>query len=225
MSENQTTERIKCFNCGALISEMSRICPECGVNQNKGEALRLVDKMNSLLTEINDLPGWSDEGQAKQAELGSLILKTKLLYGDNEHIEALINELEERRKQTIKKKRILDVVRKAGPILLVFFLFFLGIYFCYLAFTLNPKPQEEESEDPIEEVEEQTAENETDREVTAKVASTAKKKSKENLNRSTDDLSETEEISNDLEAPEGGVKTDEEEEIERLLMEREDKGK
>lgn len=211
MSESQTIGRVKCSHCGELINEMSRVCPECGAVQERADALRLVDKMNSLLSEINDLPGWSDKGQAKQAELGSLILKTRLLYGDNKQIATLINELEERRKQTIKKKRILDVVRKAGPILLVFFLFFLGIYFCYLAFTLNPKPQEEKSEDPIEEVEEQTAENETDREVTAEVASTAKKKSKENLNRSTDDLSETEEISNDLEAPEEGVKTEEEE--------------
>lgn len=225
MSENQTIGRIKCIECGAPISEMSRICPKCGANQDIEGALRLVDKMNSLLSEINDLPGWSDEGQAKQAELGSLILKTKLLYGANEHIKELINELEERRKKSIQKKRILDVSRKAGPFLLVFFLFFLGFYFCYLAFTLNPKPQEEESEDPIEEVEEQTAENETDREVTAKVASTAKKKSKENLNRSTDDPSETEVTSNDLKASEGGGKTDEEEEIEGLLMEREDKGK
>lgn len=211
MSESQTIGRVKCSHCGELINEMSRVCPECGAVQERADALRLVDKMNSLLSEINDLPGWSDKGQAKQAELGSLILKTRLLYGDNKQIATLINELEERRKQTIKKKRILDVVRKAGPILLVFFLFFLGIYFCYLAFTLNPKPQEEKSEDPIEEIEEQTAENETDREVTAEVASTAKKKSKENFNRSTDDLSETEEISNDLEAPEEGVKTEEEE--------------
>ena len=136
MSESQTIGRIKCSNCGELINEMSRVCPECGAVQERADALRLVDKMNSLLSEINDLSGWSDKGQAKQAELGSLILKAKMLYGADKQIATVINEIEERRKKTIQKKRILDVVRKVGPFLLVITMFSLGFYLCYLAFTL-----------------------------------------------------------------------------------------
>lgn len=120
---------------------MSAVCDACkAVLQQASiynqDALRLVDKMNSLLSEINDLPGWSDKGQAKQAELGSLILKAKMLYGANPQIATVINELEERRKKTIRKKRVLDVVRTVGPFLLVISMFSLGFYLCYLAFTL-----------------------------------------------------------------------------------------
>ena len=92
--------------------------------------------MNSLLSEINDLPGWSNKGQAKQTELGSLILKAKMLYGEDEQIATLINELEERRKKSIRKKRVLDIFRMVGPFLLVITMFSLGFYLCYLAFTL-----------------------------------------------------------------------------------------
>lgn len=122
---------------------MSAVCPnpKCGAILQQAsaynqDALRLLDKMNSLLSEINDLPGWSDKGQAKQAELGSLILKAKMLYGKDKQIGPLINELEQRRKKSIKKKRVLDVVRTVGPFLLVISMFALGFYLCYLAFTL-----------------------------------------------------------------------------------------
>lgn len=141
MGTSQTLRKPICPICGTLVNTMSRVCPKCNTvlpqatlyNQ---DALRLVDKMNSLLSEINDLPGWSDKGQAKQAELGSLILKAKMLYGKNPQITDVINELEERRKKSIKKKKVLDVVRMVGPFLLVISMFALGFYLCYLAFTL-----------------------------------------------------------------------------------------
>ncbi|WP_304291472.1 hypothetical protein [Porphyromonas uenonis] len=143
MGTNQTVRRDRCPFCGMPVNTMSAVCPnpKCGAILQQAsaynqDALRLLDKMNSLLSEINDLPGWSDKGQAKQAELGSLILKAKMLYGKNEQIATLINELEERRKKSIKKKRVLDVVRMVGPFLLVISMFALGFYLCYLAFTL-----------------------------------------------------------------------------------------
>ncbi|WP_304287016.1 hypothetical protein [Porphyromonas uenonis] len=141
MGTNQSVRKPTCPICGKPVLTMSAVCDTCKVVLQQAsaynqDALRLVDKMNSLLSEINDLPGWSDKGQAKQAELGSLILKAKMLYGKNEQIATLINELEERRKKSIRKKRVLDVVRTVGPFLLVITMFALGFYLCYLAFTL-----------------------------------------------------------------------------------------
>ncbi len=141
MGTNQSVRKPRCPVCGTLVNKMSAVCPRCNTILQQAtaynqDALRLVDKMNSLLSEINDLPGWSDKGQAKQAELGSLILKAKMLYGDDEQIATLINELEERRKKSIRKKRTLDVSRTVGPFLLVITMFSLGSYLCYLAFTL-----------------------------------------------------------------------------------------
>ena len=145
MGTSQTVRKPTCPICGKLVLTMSAVCDACkAVLQQASvynqDALRLVDKMNSLLSEINDLPGWSDKGQAKQAKLGSLILKARMLYEDededNDKITTLINEIEERRKKTIRKKRVLDVVRTVGPFLLVISMFALGFYLCYLAFTL-----------------------------------------------------------------------------------------
>ena len=141
MGTSQTIRKIKCPVCGFLVNTMSAVCPKCKTILQQAsiynqDALRLVDKMNSLLSEINDLPGWSNKGQAKQTELGSLILKAKMLYGEDEQIATLINELEERRKKSIRKKRVLDIFRMVGPFLLVITMFSLGFYLCYLAFTL-----------------------------------------------------------------------------------------
>lgn len=141
MGTSQTVRRVECPKCGYLVNTMSAVCPKCKTILQQAsvynqDALRLVDKMNSLLSEINDLPSWSDKGQAKQTELGSLILKAKMLYGADKQIATVINELEERRKKSIRKKRVLDVVRTVGPFLLVISMFSLGFYLCYLAFTL-----------------------------------------------------------------------------------------
>lgn len=97
----------RCPHCSADIPPMTKICPECGKaitgNESEGdkELLKLVDDLELSLKSLKICT--ADNYRSRLADVETLILKAKRLYGENKKVQGILLEIEDQKSKVVNE--------------------------------------------------------------------------------------------------------------------------
>lgn len=154
----------KCPSCGEIINVLEGVCPSCGhiMTVDKNDLLEILENLESCLA---DLKGSTDDPDKKIALVEKHKRKAKMLYGDNQKVKYLLNEIDVElatQRKSWKKKFIKRKMTKfwwATSLIFIVVAYFIGMFCYHTVLQIEVKYETTKFIKQIESLEEPTPQN------------------------------------------------------------------